>query len=244
MRRTHRIAGAAAVSLGASLAGLAALGPPASGATSAKTQYQAVLRAAGSESVHYVSKANDQGVVLEVIGDTGQTSGSQVLVIQSGSTVEELEVVLVGATGYVRGNANSLQKIIGLSAAQSTTYTNVWLSFPATDPTLAQLVGGLRNKDVATELAMSGPYTLAGTKKVGGHTTQGVKGFATSSSGGKVSIALYYETGTTPHPVEEVTNPGKAGGIAGTVTFSKWGEKNHTVAPSKVVSLASLAPAG
>jgi hypothetical protein len=220
-----------------------AAGGGASAATSAQAEYKAALRVARAESVHYVSKATESGVVLEVVGDTGTTSGSQVLVIQSGTTVETLEVVLIRSTGYVRGNATALQKIIGLTEAQSKSYTNVWLSFPATETHLADLVGGLHNSDVATELTMDGPYSFGATKKIGGHTTRGIKGNASTASGPAVPIELFVETGSTPRPVEEVTSTAKGStSIQGTVTFSKWGETNHTKAPPHSVTLASLAP--
>jgi hypothetical protein len=243
MRRGNRVMGAVAVAFALGGAGATGLNGTAGASTTAQAEYKAALRAAGSESVHYVSKAIQDGVALEVVGDTGTTAGSQVLVIESGTTIETLEIVLVRATGYVRGNATALQKIMGLSAAQSTTYANTWLSFPATDANLADLVGGLRNKDVATELAMTGPYTFGPTKKIGGHSTQGIGGFANTATSTKIPIELYVESGSIPRPVEEVTNPGKdSKTIEGTVTFSKWGEKNHTTAPSHSVPLASLAP--
>ena len=37
-----------------------------------------------AQNVHYVSKATEQGISLEVVGDTGKTSGSQVLEVQNG----------------------------------------------------------------------------------------------------------------------------------------------------------------
>jgi hypothetical protein len=221
---------------------VASHGGVAAAATSARSEYQAALRAARSANVHYVSEATQDGVFLEVVGNTGTTSGSQVLVIQSGTTVETLGVILVGSTGYVRGNAIALQKIIGLTAAQSTAFTNTWLSFPATETHLADLVGGLRNSDVATELTMDGPYSFGATKKIAGHAVRGIKGSAHEASGSTVPIELFVQTGGTPRPVEEVTGAAKGStGIQGTVSFSRWGEKNHATAPTNSVPLASLA---
>jgi hypothetical protein len=98
---------------------------------------------------------------------------------------------------------------------------------------------------VASELQMSGPYTLGGTKKIDGLDTQAINGTAATSSGTKVPIVLYVEIGGTPRPVEEVTNPkGKSSGITGTVTFSKWGEKTHPKVPKPSVPLVPLLPAG
>jgi hypothetical protein len=246
MRRSLRTIGVVTLGLAASaLAATAVAGPSAAASTSAKTEYLAALRAAGTESVHYVSKATEGSDVLEVIGDTGKNSGSQVLAAQEGSSTEELEIVLIGATGYLRGNATSLQGIIGLTAAQSKTYTNVWLSFPSNNATMGALVAGLRDKGVSSELAMTGPYTSKGNKKIDGRNTRGVGGFGSESSGTKVPLVLYFNASGTPYPVEEVTNPnGKSTAIRGTIVFTKWGEKTHPKAPAKSVALASLAASG
>jgi hypothetical protein len=245
MQRSIHIIGAVAVSLATTAVATFAVPGSADAATSAKTEYQAALKAAAAQNVHYVSKATEQGIALEVIGDTGKTSGSQVLEVKSGSTTEELAVVLIGSTGYLRGNDAALQKVLGLTAAQSTTYTNMWLSFPTSNTALAELISGLRNSDVASELQMTGPYTLGGTKKIAGQTTQAIKGTAATSSGTKVPIVLYVNATGTPRPVEEVTNPkAKSASIEGTVTFSKWGEKTHPKAPTTSIPLVPLLPAG
>jgi hypothetical protein len=143
---------------------------------SAKTVYQAALKAAASENVHFVSKATEQGISLEVIGDTGKTMGSQVLEVLSGSTTEELAVVLIGSTGYIRGNQSALEKIVGLTAAQSNTYTNKWLSFPTSNTALAELVTDCATRTSRRSWQMTGPYTMGGTKTIAGHATQAIKG--------------------------------------------------------------------
>jgi len=244
MHRRHRII-AVAASLTTTVVGTTLTAGAAVAADSAKAVYKAALKAAGSENVHYVSTASEQGISLEVVGDTGKTSGSQVLQVQSGSTTEELAVILIGSTGYIRGNESALEKVLGLTTAQSNTYTDKWLSFPTSNTALAELVSGLRNSDVASELAMTGPYTLGGTKTIAGRITQAIKGTASTSSGKKVPIVLYVDMGATPRPVEEVTNPNaKSSSITGTVTFSKWGETTHPTAPTKSIPLIPLLPAG
>jgi hypothetical protein len=236
------MAGVIAASVATSVAGVATASGWAAAATTAKSSYQAALKAAAAQNVHYVSEATEQGVGLKVIGDTGKTSGSQVLQVIDGSTTESLKVILVGSTGYIRGNDPALQKVLGLTAAQSATYTNKWLSFPTSNTSLAELVSGLRDADVASELEMTGPYTFGATKTIGGQATQAINGTAATSSGTKVPIVLYVSS--TGRPVEEVTNPtSKAASIKGTVTFSKWGEATHPKAPASSVPLIPLLPA-
>jgi hypothetical protein len=245
MRRSYRIAGTVAATLAAAAAGVAAMSGSATAAVVAKSKYQAAMKAAAAQNVHYVSTATEQGISLEVVGDTGKTSGSQMLEVQNGSTTEELSVVLVGKTGYLRGNVSALEKVLGLTAAQSSAYQNRWLSFPTSNHSLSELVSGLLDSEVAAELEMTGPYSFGGTKVIGGHVTQAIKGTAATSSGTKVPIVLYVESTGTPRPVQEVTNPNaKSSAIRGTVTFSNWGEATDPVAPATSVPLVPLLPAG
>jgi hypothetical protein len=231
---------------GGGLAGLAAplllAAVPAGAATSSATAlYNQAIKVADSVNVHYVSKATQDNVALEVIGDTGVSEGSEVLAVESSSAVEDIEVVLKGATGYVRGNATALQELVGLSAAISKAHANQWLSFPSTKSAESNLVNGLRNSDLSVELSMTGPFTLGGTKKISGIETQAIDGFSGTSTATRTPIVLYVETGKTPRPVEEVTNPNGTGtAIKGSVIFSKWGERIHPKAPSKSVSLPKL----
>jgi len=243
MRRTLGAVGVMAAGL--SVLGSGLIVSPAGAALSAKAEYAAAIKQAGKQNLHFVSKATQQGIVLGVVGDAGKTAGSQVLVVESGTTVETLEAILVNSTGYVRGNLSALEKILGLTTAQAKKYASTWLSFPTSNTTLSDLVGGLRDQDIATELQMGGPYTFGPTKKIAGHATVSVDGFAATSAGAKVPVVLYVETGPTPRPVEEVTNPSKTNTtIQGTVTFSKWGEKTHTKVPSGAVALTFTPPAG
>ena len=116
---------------------------------------------------------------------------------------------------------------------------------PDQQPSFSELVSGLLDSQVASELEMTGPYTFGGTKMIGGHLTQAIEGTAATSSGSKVPIVLYVESSGTPRPVEEVTNPNaKSSDIRGTVTFSNWGEVTHAVAPATSIPLIPLLPAG
>ncbi len=136
-----------------------------------------------------------------------------------------------------------MEKALGLTAAQSSTYANKWLSFPTSNTSLAELVSGLRNADVASEIQMSGPYTFGSSKTINGQATTAINGTAATSSGTKVAIILYVSTSGTPRPVEEVTNPkAKSSSIKGTVTFSNWGQVTHPQAPTKSSPLVPLLP--
>ena len=99
-----------------------------------------------------------------MIGDTGKTSGSEMLKVHNGSKTENLKIILVGSTGYIRGNDAALEKALGLTATQSTLHEQM-APFPTSNTSLAELVSGLRDSEVASELEMTGPYTFGATKR-------------------------------------------------------------------------------
>ncbi|HEY1652377.1 MAG TPA: hypothetical protein VGG09_10895 [Acidimicrobiales bacterium] len=243
---------AAAVGV-AALAALAALGTnvvsagaAAAPAKSAQSEYQASVKAAGNQTVHFVSAVTQGAVTLHVSGDAGATSGAQTLTVHNGKATEHLSAEIVGSTGYVNGNATALQNVIGLTAKESSKNAGKWLSFPTSNSGLAQLVSGLLKSQVATELGIDGPFTYATDATVGGQHALAIKGSVSTDSGGKVTEVLYVPATGTPLPIEEVTNPGakaKSSTLHGTVTFSNWGEKTSVKAPAHSSSILKLVPA-
>jgi hypothetical protein len=247
----HSPARTAAVAAGltaASLALAAATAPAAAAGTSttsATAEYQAALKAVGSQGVHFDSTATQSGATLDVSGDAGKTSGSQTLVVKNGSITERMTARVVGSTGYVTGNAAALQHVIGLTAAQSSKYASKWLSFPTSNSGLDELVGGLLSSQVSKELEIGGPFTYGKTTTVGGQNALAINGSVATQSGSKVPVVLYVPTSGSPLPIEEVTNAGKAGGssaIHGTVSFTNWGENKSQPSPTHTVSLLKLVP--
>jgi hypothetical protein len=239
-------AGVAACSL---LAAFGASTTPAGGASApaktADSEYQAALKAATNQSVHFVSDVKQSGVKLHVSGDAGGTSGSQTLTVNNGKLTEHMSAEIVGATGYINGNSNALHNIIGLTSSQSSKYAGKWLSFPASNTALAQLVSGLLKSQVASELSISGPFAFGSDTSINGQQAHSIKGNVGTSNGAKVPEILYLPTSGSPLPIEEVTNPSaksSSTSIHGTVAFSNWGEKVSVKAPSHSTSILKLAP--
>ena len=249
MRPIHRRHAAVATIGSGALAALAALaagpGPAGAATPSAQTEYRASINAVGSQGVHFTSVATQSGVTVRVDGDTGNTSGAQSLTVKKGSLSEHVSAMVVGSTGYVKGDTTALHNVIGLTNALSRKYAGTWLSFPTSNSTLGQLVGGLLNSEVTGELQMSGPYTYGAVTTVNGQQARPVHGFVSTQSGSKVPVVLYIASTGAPLPIQEVTNPGGAGGssaIHGTVSFSHWGEATNEKAPGKSLSLLKLVP--
>ncbi len=235
------LAAVAALAVGpAVVAGAAAASEP-----SAQSEYQAAIKAVGTQGVHFSSTATQSGVRIAVHGDTGSSSGAQTLVVRNGNLTERMSALLVGSIGYINGNATALHHVIGLTSGQSSKYANKWLSFPTSNSGLAELVSGLLDSQVSSELQMSGPYSYSTASTVSGKPALAIHGSQSTQSGGKVAVVLYVPATGTPLPIEEVTNPGGKGGastIRGVVTFSSWGEKTNEKSPAHSVSLLTLVP--
>ena len=231
-----RTAAVAAGTAAAALA-LAAVAAPATPAgatdtpsTSATAEYQAALKAVGSQGVHFDSTATQSGATLDVSGDAGKTSGSQDLVVKNGGVTERLTARVVGSTGYVTGNAAALQHVIGLTAAQSSKYASKWLSFPTSNTGLERARRRLLSSQVSKELQIGGPFTYGTTTTVAGQHVLAIKGSVATQSGSKVPVVLYVPASGSPLPIKEVTNAGGAGGssaIHGTVTVHELGREQE-----------------
>jgi hypothetical protein len=233
----------------AALAAFGVCGTPAGAAsastTSAQSEYQAALKAATNQSVHFQTDVTQGNVTLQQSGDAGTSSGSEMLTIHNGKITEHMSAEVVGKTGYVKGNAAGLQNILGLTAAQSRKYAGKWLSFPMSNSNLAQLAAGLLKSQVATELSFSGPFTRATDATVNGQNAKGIKGSVSTNTGSSVPEILYVPATGKPLPIEEVTNPGAkvhSSTIHGTVSFSNWGQQVAVTAPAHAISLSQLAP--
>ena len=166
----HNTARTAAVATGLAVAATLALAAPAGAASTTTTtaagnaaataKYNATLKAVGSKGVHFSSVAKQNGAELDVSGDAGKTSGTQTLTVKSSKGTENMTALVVGSTGYVKGNEAALANVIGLTKAESAKYANKWLSFPTSNQGLGELVGGLLSSQVSKELEIGGALHL------------------------------------------------------------------------------------
>ncbi len=237
------VVAAAATVTTVGLTGLATAPAGASRPTSAQTEYLAAINAVGDQGVHYASHAKQGNVTFNVSGDTGVKSGTQTLTLTQGKTTEHMTVVAVGSTGYVSGNTTALKDVIGLPSATANKYAGKWVSFDATNQQYSELVAGLLDSQVAGELKMSGPFHYGATKTINGKSAIAVVGSVSDSSGNSVSSTLWVAASGPPLPIEQTTGASSKGAIAGTVTFTKWGQKVAQKAPAHPTAITKLAPA-
>ena len=236
--RPHSVRPLAAVATVATLAGVATVGTTALALTgpagvagaastpSAQTKYLAAINAVGDQGVHFASSAKQGGVTFSVNGDTGTSSGVQTLTLKKGSLIEHITVMQVGSTGYLDGNATALHNVVDLTTAQAKKDAGTWLSFSTTSGEYADLVTGLLNSQISTELKMSGPFTYGKAATINGTDATAIVGKVDDDSGGTIAATLYVAASGTPLPLKQVTNPGaKSDTVSGSVTFTHWGEQ-------------------
>ena len=240
---------AVGTAMSAALAAVGAWGAPAGAASaptkSAQSEYEAAVKAATNQSVHFALNETVNNATLQQSGDAGATSGSESVNVHNGKQTEHVSAEVVGKTGYVKGNQTALENILGLTSAQARKYANQWLSFPTSNSNLSQLAAGLLRSQVATELGFNGPFTFASDATVNGQSAIGIKGSAPTNNGSSVPEILYVPATGRPLPIEEVTNPGTKTHPStshGTVTFSNWGEHVSVQPPAHSVSLLKLEP--
>lgn len=246
LRPTAVAVGAAAfAALAAFGASGTAVGAASAPTESAQSQYQAAVKAATNQTVHFQTHVIAGNVTLFQSGDAGDTSGSESITVHNGMITEHMTAEVVGKMGYLNGNKAAVQNILQLTSAQASKYAGKWLSFSVASSPYSQFIGGLLKSQVATELSFSGPFAFAPDATVNGQHAVGIKGTVSANDGTTVHEILYVSSTGKPLPIEEVTNPGAKPHTStehGTVSFTNWGEQVSVSAPAHSVSLSKLAP--
>jgi hypothetical protein len=244
--------------LGAAVTTLAASATPADAATwasstDASALYQQALTTTRAWSVHYASSSTESSsaqsgssstsgasssspkTLLEN-GDAGPASGSQT-VLEGGGTIS---IVVIGGLSYVKGNAGGLETLVGLDSSQAAEAAGHWIEFSTGNAAFAQVVAGVRSKDIAQELALKGPLTLGHTRDIDGVQVQTIKG---TQKFGKTTqhVVLYVRAHGTHVPVEEDSVDSKGRRTdAEHIAYSKWGEQVRPKAPPAAVSIGPV----
>ncbi len=217
------------------VAGLSAA-PAGATTPSASALYKDALATTHGWSVHYDSSSTQTNVTLVASGDAGPAGASQTVTVGQGS----INILVIGGLSYVKGNAEGLQSLAGLSAAQANEAAGQWIEFSTDNAAFASVVEGVRSSDVAKELALKGPISLGRTRTLRGESVDALEG--TQAFDKKtIHVVLYVRARGTHVPVEEdsVNSQGKPTD-AEHVVYSKWGERVRPKAPTATISVGSI----
>ena len=230
-------------------AAMAAATGPGTGAAAGRLYGQA-FATTRSWSVHYASASQTTSsgvkVSLLVTGDAGPASGTQSVYFSRGTVNGSISIEVIGGITYVKGDANGLANLAGLNALQARASAGKWVDFPTSDAAFSQVVAGVRSSDIAAELALSGPLTLARTRTLHGLAVLALDGTQTQSASGSANathqrVVLYVRAHGRHLPVEEdsVNAKGHTTG-AFHVIYSNWGERVRPQAPLAAVTLGPV----
>ncbi len=230
---------------GAPLLAVAAGGPSAAASAhssppDASTLYREALATTKSWSVHYVSSSTVSQVSLLETGDSGPASGTQSVATGKGGATDTITIEVIGGLTYVMGNAGGFQALVGMDAATAQQVAGRWIQFSTTNATFAQVVAGVRSRDVANELELKGPLTLGRATTVGGVAVDAIEGSQTNAKKTQ-RVVLYVRARGSHVPVEEdaVDAKGKPNGTLH-VDYSHWGEIVRPEAPQGTLPIGPI----
>jgi hypothetical protein len=233
LRIREKIIGTCAVMVGALTISLPGPADAAGAATSATTLYRQAMATTIAWSVHYVSAGTIAKSSILSSGDAGPASGTQEVLISQGSESDSASLIVIGGITYMKGNAQALTNLAGLSGLQATADAGKWVQFATDSQAYSQIVAGVRSRDVAQELALKGPYALGAPRLLNGYRVVTITGTQKFSGQKAMHTVLYVRAYGRHVPVEEdsVNAKGKPDGVEHTV-FSKWGEAVRPQAPA------------
>jgi hypothetical protein len=190
----------------------------------------AVKAADAATSLHMVGKVNASaqqiGFDLSIVTGKGAT-GSMTI---KGAKVD---LIVVGAKGYLKGGSDFWTKVGGSSGAMLATVLNgKWLEFPVNNAQFGPLIGVVNAKSIFDQIKTSaGKVTKEGTKTYKGQNVVALNGGSGSSNG-----TLYVANSGTPYPVALL----KTGAGGGSVTFDSWNDSVTLTAPKGALDLSTL----
>jgi hypothetical protein len=229
---------------GLALAALSGAPPVAASAHSAtpnaSTLYREALGTTKAWSVHYVSSSTVSQVSLLETGDSGPASGTQDVATAKSGVTDMISIEVIGGLTYVKGNAGGFQALVGMDAATAQQVAGRWIQFSTDNATFAQVVAGVRSRDVANELELKGPLTLGHATTVGGVAVDAIEGTQTYAKK-KERVVLYVRAHGSHVPVEEdaVDATGKPNGTLH-VAYSHWGEIVRPQAPQGALPIGPV----
>jgi hypothetical protein len=197
----------------------------------------AVLKA--GPTVHVGISTTVAGGSLTFSDDATASGGRQDITLTTGGNVE---IIYVGGTGYVKGDAQGLAGFMGVAAAQAQTLAGRWISVrPGQElgqNSYSDIVDGITLSSVASEIALAGPLSLTSPATIAGQQAVGVRGGVPASqqlpSAARATLDV---TAAGSRPLRWTATA--AGGYQSTISFSGWGESVPLTAPAGAIPAPS-----
>jgi hypothetical protein len=216
----------------------AALTAVALAARSPKQLRAAMLAATSSRhSVHYVSTSSAPGHFVRMVSDVGPGRGIQRITVGKGSHSGPATVLIVGGSGYIRGNAFTLSNYFPFDKAQAKHYAGKWISIPSTSGAYAAVAADATFASFVSDLLPSRHLGLV-RATVAGRKALGVRGVV-HERGLKLTETVYAPAAGTPLPFDEkaVAARIRATSVA---RMSRWNEPVNVAAPAHSVPISTV----
>ena len=171
-------------------------------------------------------------------GDAGPASGSQTV---TDGHAGPISIVVIGGITYVKGNADGLESLAGLSSSQATEAAGQWIEFSTDNAAFAQVVAGVRSERPRQGAGAEGP-ALPRAPARPRRRTRSTPSTGPRPSGKKSKHVVLYVRAQGSHvPVEEDSVNAKGEHTAAEhIVYSKWGEQVRPEAPQATISIGSI----
>lgn len=187
---------------------------------------------AGARSAHFQIASTVSGTTDGIVGDTGPTSGEQI--IRSGSSVARL-LVLPG-NAYFSGNRAGLEKFFGMPANDVSKVGTKWVSVTSSAPQYTSFRTSVDSSLLMTYLPTTEVVRVVRTV-ASGRAEYSLSWVATT--GGRLVHDLLTVDASGPAlPIKDVVTAGKD---RETTIFTHWGERLTLERPRATIMIASLA---
>ncbi|MFZ0179831.1 MAG: hypothetical protein WAL84_08170 [Candidatus Dormiibacterota bacterium] len=213
-------------------------------AAEARALYQqAVASTRASPGFHYVA-VTAGGEAQTIVGDAGQSGGSQAITFDSNYGAEQFALLLVGTTVYFKGNVPAIEDQLGVSAASATSVEGKWVSVVRGNGPYTVLQPGITAGSQATLTLPLTPESSARVTDAGGVTATRISGIVPATNNLPAGTGSLDIAPRTDLPI--IFTSTISGGtvvLTFTTTFSAWGTAPSVSAPTGAIAWSSLTTA-
>ena len=233
VRRGVTLVGGLLLSAAVASAGSAAAATGSSGSAD-QTLKHSLAAAINTGSAKITVQFFSGSTTGKVVQDSSLHSGEQTVAIGKGLA----STALVGGTAYISGNSKGLTSYFGLPNAVVATLAGRWVSVPPSDSAFQGVTANITLPSALAAVTPSGTLVTGKRSRVDGQWVRSISGEA---PGGGGRMTLFVATNARSLPVEAVESSGVGNSVKGEiVTFSRWGEPVHVVAPSQALPVSAI----